>query len=325
MIMQYLKSNKNGLAVSRLGLGCMRMSNSTDSNDRIESVATVHAALEAGITFLNTGDFYACGHNEMLVNEAIKSYERDKIFISVKFGGLLSPAGMPYGIDCRPLAIKNYLTYSLKRLGVDYIDLYQPCRIDPEIPVEETLGPIAEMVKAGFVKHIGLSEVDAETLRRADSVHPISLVELEYSLTKRKIEKDLIPTARELGIGVVAFGILSHGLLSKERIEEMQKRAPQFAGVDSEKNIAILEALRKIADEKQITLSQLFVSWVLAQGEDIMPLIGARKVSQLQESMKAVDVKLSENDLKRIDEAVPEDVKYGGGIQMKFKNGMFVR
>jgi aryl-alcohol dehydrogenase-like predicted oxidoreductase len=290
-----------------------------------ESIATIHAALDAGITFLNTGDFYSTGHNEMLVGEAIKSYDREKIFISVKFGGLVAPNGMPYGIDMRPLAVKNYLTYSLKRLGVDYVDLYQPCRIDPEIPVEETLGPIAEMVKAGYVKHIGLSEVDAETLRRAHAVHPISLVELEYSLFKRSIEKEILPTARELGIGVVAFGILSHGLLSRERVEEMKKRFPQFPGGNLDKNLALIEALREIAEEKQITVPQLLVAWVLSQGEDIMSLIGARKVSQLQESMQALDVSLSKSDLERIEDAVPANALPESNIAMKFKNGMMVR
>lgn len=323
--MQYLKNQENGLKVSRLGLGCMRMSMFDGSLDEKESIATIHAALDAGITFLNTGDFYGIGHNEMLISEAIKGYSRDKIFISVKFGGLVAPNGMPYGIDSRPLAIKNYLTYSLKRLGVDYIDLYEPGRIDPEIPVEETIGVISEMVKEGYVKHIGVTEVDVETLRRAHSVHPISLVELEYSLFKRKIEKELLPTARELGIGVVAFGILSHGLLSKERLQEMRNHYPQFLGENLDKNLLLVEALREIAVEKQITVPQLLTAWVLSRGEDIMPLIGARKMSQLQESVKALDISLSKNELERIDNAVPADAGDDSNITMKFKNGMIVR
>jgi aryl-alcohol dehydrogenase-like predicted oxidoreductase len=293
------------------------------TGNRKESIATIHAALDAGINFLNTGDFYSTGDNEMLVGEAIKGYNRDQIFISVKFGGLIAPNGMPYGIDMRPLAIKNYLTYSLKRLGVDYVDLYEPCRIDPEIPVEETLEPIAEMVEAGYVKHIGLSEVDAETFRRAHSVHPISLVELEYSLFKRNIEKDLIPTARELGIGIVAFGILSHGLLTKERLQEMRNRFPQFRGDNLDKNLSHIDALREIAEEKQITIPQLLTAWVLSQGEDILPLIGARKVYQLQESMEALDVSLSKSDLEKIDDAVPANTASDSNT-IKFKNGMIV-
>lgn len=323
--MQYLKNQENGLKVSRLGLGCMRMPMFEGAEDRKQSIATIHGALDAGFTFLNTGDFYGLGHNEMLVGEAIKGYSRDKLFISVKFGGLIAPNGTPYGIDMRPLTIKNYLAYSLKRLGVDYIDLYQPCRIDPEIPVEETLGPIAEMVKAGYVKHIGLSEVDAETLRRAHAIHSISLVELEYSLFKRKIEKELLPTARELGIGIVAFGILSHGLLSKERIQEMKNRFPQFPGMNLDKNVPLLKVLREIAEEKLITLPQLLSAWVLSQGEDIMPLVGARKVSQLQESIKALDINLSKSDLEKIDNAVLADAGDDSHMTMKFKNGMMVR
>lgn len=209
-------------------------------------------------------------------------------------------------------------------LDIEYLDLYEPGRIDPEIPVEETIGVISEMVKAGYVKHIGVTEVDAETLRRAHSVHPISLVELEYSLFKRKIEKELLPTARELGIGVVAFGILSHGLLSKERLQELRNRSPHFYGENLDKNILLLEALREIAVEKQITVPQLLTAWVLSQGEDIMPLIGARKVSQLQETMGAADVSLSESDLARIEDAVPANAVADSNITIKFKNGLIV-
>ncbi|CAM4040185.1 aldo/keto reductase [Saccharibacillus endophyticus] len=322
--MEYLKTQKNDIQVSRMGLGCMRMSMSNHPADEQESISTIHAALDSGINFLNTGDFYGIGHNESLIGRAIKDYDRDKAFISVKFGGLLGPNGLPYGIDSRPLAIKNYLTYSLKRLGVDYIDLYEPGRLDPEIPVEETLGPIAEMVKEGYIRHIGLTEVDAETLRRAHAVHPISLVEQEYSLFKRNIEKELLPTARELGIGVVAFGILSHGLISKERIEEMKKR-PAFPGMNLDKNLLLLETVNEIAEEKQITVPQLLTAWVLTQGEDIMPLIGARKVSQFEESMKALDVKLNEIDLERINKAFPADTNGDDGHVFKFKNGLIVR
>ena len=217
--MEYEKNQKNGMELSRLGLGCGRMSNSTGAADRIESIATIHAALDAGITYINTADFYSSGHNEMLIGEALKGYNRDKAFISVKFGGLIAPNGAMYGLDVRPLIIKNYLTYSLKRLNLDYIDLYQPGRIDLGIPIEETIGAISHMVKAGYVKHIGITQVDADTLRKAHSVHPISLVESEYSLFNRNIEKEILPTARELGIGVVAFGALAHGLLSGTNME----------------------------------------------------------------------------------------------------------
>jgi aryl-alcohol dehydrogenase-like predicted oxidoreductase len=321
--MKYLK-NKNEL--SRLGLGCMRMSFSDALEDREKSIATIRRALESGVNFLNTGDFYGMGHNERLVGEAVKTYGREKFFISVKFGALMSPNGQPYGIDSRPLPIKNYLAYSLKRLGVDYIDLYQPSRIDPEIPVEETVGPIAEMVQAGYVKHIGLSEVDGQTLKRAYTVHPISLVELEYSLFNRAAENDTLPTARELGVDVVAFGVLSHGMLSKERIEGIKKLHPQFpAAIIMEKNLSFIENLREIADEKQITVQQLLISWVLAQGDDIMALVGARTVSQVQETVKALDINLNKTDLERIENVVPKEAVSGRLIPMKFKNGFIIR
>jgi len=319
-----LKNQDDGFNISRLGLGCMKLSMFDGTENRKESIATIHAALDAGINFLNTGDFYDTGQNEMLVAEAIKGYSRDKIFISVKFGGLIAPNGMPYGIDMRPLAIKNYLTYSLKRLGVDYVDLYEPCRIDPEIPVEETIEPIAEMVEAGYVKHIGLSEVDAEALRRAHAVHPISLVEVEYSLFDRSIERELIPTARELGIGIVAFGVLSHGLLSKERLQEMRSRFPQFHGDNLDKSLSRVDALREIAEGKQITIPQLLIAWALSQGEDILPLVGARKVSQLLESMKALDVSLSKSDLEKVDDVVPANTASDSKISINFENGLMV-
>jgi len=322
--MEYFSNRKSGLEFARFGLGCMRMSHYVGDDNRGESIATIRAALDAGVSFLNTGDFYGCGHNELLVGEAIKGYDRDKVFISVKFGGLQSPKGMMYGIDSRPLAVKNYLTYSLKRLGLDYIDLYQPCRIDPEIPVEETIGALAELVKEGYVKHIGLSEVDANTLRRANAVHPISLVELEYSVSRRKIEKGAIPAARELGVGIVAFGVLAHGMLSKERIREMKERFPQFAGMNVDKSISLIDALQKVADEKRISLPQLLTAWAFAQGDDIIPLIGARTVTQLQESMKAMDVRLSECEIRLIEEAVNAGVADEPESTMKFVNGRIV-
>jgi len=322
--MQLLKTQNNKLKVSRIGLGCMRMTMPDGPESRKESIATIHAALDASINFLDTGDFYDSGQNEMLVGEAIKGYGRDKFFISVKYGGLVAPNGRPYGIDMRPLTVTNYLTYSLKRLGVDYVDLYQPCRIDPEIPVEETIEPIAQMVKAGYVKHIGLSMVDAQTLRRAHAFHPISLVEVEYSLFDRNIEKELIPTARELGIGIVAVGVLAHGLLTKERLQEMRNRFPQFYSANFDKNVSRLDALGKMAEEKQITLPQLLAAWVLSQGGDIMPLDGARKVAQLQESMKALDVSLSKSDLERIDAVAPANTAPDINMQIKFKNGLMI-
>lgn len=297
------------------------MSNDMSADARRESIATIHAALDAGISHINTADFYTSGHNEMLIGEALKGYNRDKAFLSVKFGALVAPNGAMYGLDVRPQHIKNYLAYSLKRLGVDYIDLYQPARIDLGIPVEETIGAISDMVKAGYVKHIGMTQVDADTLRKAHSVYPISLIEYQYSLFNRNIEKGILPTARELGIGVVAFGTLANGLLggtwSKEKVDVNNTRVPLFFKENIDKNLSLVEVLREIAVEKQITLPQLAIAWVLAKGEEIIPLIGARRVSQLQNSMESLDVHLSESDVKRIEEAIPVNEIAGGIVFLR--------
>lgn len=312
-------------ATNQFGLGCARMSNST--SDRVESIATIHSALDAGITHLNTADFYHSGHNEMLIGEALKGYNRDKYFLSVKFGAMVAPNGMMYGLDVKPEHIKNYLAYSLKRLNVDYIDLYIPGMIDQYIPVEETIGAISDLVQAGYVKHIGLTQVDADTIRKAYAVHPIHSVEYQYSLFNRAIEKDILPTTRELRIGVVAFGVLAHGLLggtwSKERVGTDNHHIPLFSKENIAKNLALVEALHEIANEKHVTLAQLATAWVVAKGDDIMPLIGARQVSQLQESLKSMDVHLNENDVQRIEAAIPENEIAGDSFpQVKFKNGI---
>lgn len=325
-----MENQTNVLERSRLGLGCGRMSNSTEPADRVESIATIHTALDAGVVHLNTADFYTSGHNEMLIGEAIKGYNRDKYFLSVKFGAMVAPGGMMYGLDVRPHVIKNYLAYSLKRLNVDYIDLYQPARIDLAIPVEETIGAISELVQEGYVKYIGMTQVDAETIRKAHSVHPVSLVEYEYSLFNRGIEKHILPTARELGIGVVAFGVLAHGMLggtwSKDKSDVNNTRIPLFFKDNIDKNLSLVEALREIATEKQTTVAQLATAWVLSKGKDIIPLVGARRVSQLQDSIKCVNVRLSESDVKRIENAIPENEIAGGSFpQIQFKNGTIVR
>lgn len=326
--MEYIRNEKKGFEVSRLGLGCGRLANATA--DKNESINTIRAALDSGITLLNTADFYGTGTSEMLIGEALKGYDRDKAFISLKFGALMDPKGRMYGLDVDPKNIKNYITYSLKRLNVDYIDLYQPGRIDLGIPVEETIGAIADLVKEGYVKHIGLTQVDAETLRKANAVHPISLVELEYSLFNRKIEKELLPTARELGIDVVAFGALAHGILSgtwtKDKGDGYNSMIPLYAKGNIEKNLSLIEELRKIAVEKQITVPQLAFAWLLAKGEDIIPLIGSRQVVNLQHSIKSLDVKLTEDDVRRIELTVPESEIAGESFpNMQFKNGIVVR
>ena len=299
------KEQTNGFSLSRVGLGGMRMS--ADSQD---SINTIHAALDAGINYLNTADFYSGGTNEMTIREALKTRRREDVFISVKFGGMISPDGKFYGMDARPEAVQNYLTYTLNRLGTDYIDLYQPARINPYIPVEDTIGAVADMVKKGYVKAIGISEVDGQTLRRAHAVHPISLLEVRYSLMDRHIEDDLLPTARELGIGVVAFGVLLAGLIGgsspNEKLSMISQRISTSTMENVQQNLSCTDALKLIADEKGITLAQLAIAWVLAQGEDILALVGSRTVAQVLSTVKATDIQLTAHDLQRMEEIIPK-------------------
>ncbi|MEH7438764.1 aldo/keto reductase [Neobacillus drentensis] len=315
--MQNKQLGKNGPTVSSIGLGCMGMSDLYGKADRKESIATIHAALEAGVTLFDTGDFYGVGHNELLLNEALKGSKRDNAFIAVKFGAMRSPDGGWIGVDTRPQAVKNFLSYTLQRLGVDYIDLYQPARVDPNVPIEETVGAIADMVKAGYVRNIGLSEANADTIRRAHAVHPISWLQIEYSLFSRGIEKEILPTLRELGISLSAYGVLSRGLLSgkwtkdRQGAPDFRSFAPRFMGENLDKNLALVEALRVIAEEKQTNVAQLAIAWVLSRGEDVIPLIGARKQSQLQDALDAVNLKLSPADLEKIEAAVPPEAVAG--------------
>lgn len=316
--MQYRQVGQNGPLISSVGLGCMGMSGIYGEADRRESIATIHAALDAGLNLFDTGDFYGSGHNELLLCEALQGFPREKVFIAVKFGAMRTPSGGWSGYDSRPRAVKNFLAYTLQRLGVEYIDLYQPARLDPNVPIEETVGAIADMVKAGYVRHIGLSEVGPETIRRAHKVHPISWLQIEYSLFSRSIETDILPTLRELGILLSAYGILSRGLLSgswdKNRLSnkgDSRNSLPRFSGENLDKNLALVEALRQIAREKQTTVAQLAIAWVLSRGEDVIPLIGARHRLQLQEAMAAVDLQLSMTDLARIEAAIPADAVAG--------------
>ncbi|MBM9509708.1 aldo/keto reductase [Actinacidiphila acididurans] len=305
-----------GPTVSAIGLGAMGMSAFYGQSDDTESIATVHAALDAGISLIDTGDFYGMGLNELLIRDALRARpgSRDQVAISVKFGALRDAAGGWSGYDGRPAAVKNFLAYSLNRLGTDHIDVYRIARVDPNVPIEETVGAIAEEVQAGRVRHIGLSEAGAETLRRAAATAPISDLQIEYSLFSRGIEREILPTARELGIGVTAYGVLSRGLLSghwsKERATEagdFRSRSPRFSGENLDRNLGLVEAVRKVADGKGVTVAQAAIAWVLSRGEDIVPLIGARRRDRLAESLGALDVTLDAAELDALEAAVPAD------------------
>ncbi|MFE6691502.1 aldo/keto reductase [Streptomyces sp. NPDC057743] len=310
-----------GPQTSALGLGCMGMSALYGDADRAESLATIHAALEAGITLLDTGDFYGMGHNELLINEALRTAPaaaREKALLSVKFGALRTVEGGFTGYDGRPAAVKNFAAYSLQRLGTDHIDIYRIARVDPDVPIEETVGAIAELVEAGHVRHIGLSEVGADTLRRAAAVAPISDLQIEYSLLSRGIEDTILPTARELGIGVTAYGVLSRGLISghftrdrKLAANDFRGMSPRFQGDNLDRNLDLVDALRKIADEKGITVAQTAIAWVLSRGTDIVPLIGARRRDRLTEALRALDVTLTPTDLTAIERVVPAGAASG--------------
>ena len=316
--MRTVTIGRPGLPVSALGLGCMGMSGIYGPSERAESLATLHAAVEAGITLIDTGDFYGMGHNELLIGEALRQIDRKRIVLSVKFGSLRDAAGKMWGIDTRPEAMKNFLGYSLQRLGVDYIDIYRPARLDPQVPIEDTVGAIAEMVRAGYVRQIGLSEVGAESLRRAAAVYPIVDLQIEFSLISRGIEDRILPTARELGIGITAYGVLSRGLISGHwrrdgsgTGSDARAANPRFQGDNVAVNLQLVEALRRIASYKGITVAQLAIAWVAAQGQDIVPIVGARRQIQLSEALGAMDVALSADDLAHIALAVPKGAAAG--------------
>jgi len=309
---------KNGPTVSALGLGAMGMSDFYGPADREESVATLKAALDEGITLIDTGDFYGSGHNEILVGEAIRGCRRDEVVISVKFGALRDPQGNFTGVDLRPVAIRNLLAYSLKRLNTDYIDVYRPARMPPGTDVEEVVRTLADLVKAGNIRHIGLSEIGAKTLRRAVAVHPIVDLQIEYSLASRDIEPEILPTARELGVGITAYGVLSRGLLSGHwssnravTASDFRARSPRFQGANLEKNLRLVEAIRAVAQRKGITVAQAAIAWVLSRGEDIIPLIGARTRERLDEALGAAEITLTGPDLDELARAVPAEAVAG--------------
>ncbi|MBW5481759.1 aldo/keto reductase [Streptomyces bambusae] len=305
-----------GPEVFPLGLGCMGMSALYGEADRAASIATIHAALDAGVTLLDTGDFYGMGHNELLINEALRTAPaaaRERALTSVKFGALRTVEGAFTGYDGRPEAVKNFLAYSLQRLGRDHIDIYRIARVDPDVPIEETVGAIAEAVQAGHVRHVGLSEVGADTLRRAAAVTPISDLQIEYSLISRGIEREILPTARELGIGVTAYGVLSRGLISghfsRDRLlapGDFRGMSPRFQGENLHRNLELVEALRKVAEARGVSVAQTAIAWVLSRGEDIVPLVGARRRDRLAEALGALDVTLGPEELAAVEQAVPE-------------------
>lgn len=307
--MEMRRLGVNGPVVSAVGLGCMGMSDFYGPADEGESIATIHAAIDRGVTLLNTGDFYGMGHNELLIGRAIEG-RRDRVLLSVKFGALRSPSMAFIGFDGRPAAVKTFLTYTLRRLKTDYVDLYQPARVDPTVPIEDTVGAMAEMVQAGYVRHVGLSEASTSTVRRAHAIHPVTALETEYAVLTREIEAETLPTLRELGVATVAYGVLSRGLIGGAAqglgaAGDYRTYLPRFQGDNLAANTKLVDTLGTIAREKGATAAQLAIAWVLAQGPDVIPLIGARTRTRLAEALAALDLQLTPEDLSRIDAAFP--------------------
>jgi aryl-alcohol dehydrogenase-like predicted oxidoreductase len=308
---------RGGPVVSRAGLGLMSMSGIYGQADDQESIATIRAAIDAGITLLDTGDFYGMGHNELLLRDALRGsgISRDSVFIQVKFGGQRDPSGAFVGHDASPAMVKSSLAYTLTRLGTEYVDLYQPARLDPEVPIEDTVGAVAEMIQAGYVRYLGLSEMGVDTIRRAHAVYPVSELQIEYSLMSRGIERTILPAVRELGISITAYGILSRGLLSSGTAQlaanDPRARFPRFRGENHARNLELLAELETIAQAREVTAAQLAIAWVASRGDDIIPLIGTKRRDRLAEALKALDLDLSVDELAAIEAAVPADAVAG--------------
>jgi len=298
---------RNGPTVFPLALGCMGMSGMYGPADESESIATIHAAIDRGVNLIDTGDFYGMGHNEMLIGRALEG-RRDGLLLSVKFGALRGPDGTWLGFDGRPAAVKNFLAHSLTRLRTDHVDIYRPARLDGNVPIEETVGAISDLVKAGYVRAIGLSEVGAETIRRANAVHPIRDLQIEYSLISRGPEARIFPALRELGIGVTAYGVLSRGLLTGSPLAargDLRAHMPRFVGENLALNQKLIDALNRLAAEKGVAPAQLAIAWVLAKDSMIVPVIGARTRRQLDESLAALEIELTAEEIARLEEAIP--------------------
>jgi len=321
MTTDFRQLGADGPAVFPLALGCAAMSGTYgQKRDDAESLATIDEALEHGVTMIDTADFYGSGHNEMLIGRAIKG-RRDKVILSAKFGGLRSPDGELCGLDTRPVAIKNFIAYTLQRLGVDHIDIYRPARLDPAVPIEDTIGAISDLVQAGYVRHIGLSEVGPDTIRRAHAVHPITDLQIEYSLMSRTPEQHIFPLLEELGLSVTAYGVLSHGLLGGARPQAQagDRRAvlPRFSGENFRRNSELVAALTALAQEKGATNAQMAIAWVMAQGDRIIPVIGPRNRTQLRDALAAARITLSAEDLAAIEQAVPADEVAGTRVNAR--------
>lgn len=306
------------LPTPAMALGCMAMSHMYGPSDRDDAIATIHAALDAGITLLDTGDFYGMGHNELLIAEALSGHDRDDVQVSVKFGAQCDHGGAWVGFDASPAAVVTALAYTLNRLGTDHVDIYRPARLDPTVPIEETVGAIAAEVQAGRVRHIGLSEVGADTIRRAHAVHPIADVQIEWSLITRTVEGEILDTCRELGIGMTAYGVLSRGLLSGHwtpdrdlGASDFRAHSPRFQGENLAANLRLVEGLREVATSLDATVAQVAIAWVMAQGEDVVPVVGARTSERLGESLGAAAITLDDAALARIEAAVPAEAVQG--------------